>query len=142
MAISSSEPPRFDSLPPDRVDYEPWRPEGEAAFFQGLDIGLMPLPRNEWTLGKCSYKMLLYLACGVPVVVSPVGMNESVLAQADVGCAADSEARWVDALVALIDDPEGRERRGRNGVALVASHYSVSALSPRLASMLKGVARG
>lgn len=114
----------------------------EAAFFRGLDVGLMPLPDDDWTRGKCSYKMLLYLSCGVPVVVSPVGMNAQVLAQADVGFGAETADAWAEALFALIDDAASRREAGRRGAALVAARYSVDALAPRLAGLLEDVARG
>ncbi len=142
LAVCSDAPPRFSSLPADRVDYEPWRPATEAGFFQRLDVGLMPLTDDDWTRGKCSYKMLLYLACGAPVVVSPVGMNAQILAQAEVGFGAATEDAWVEALIALIDDAALGRKMGRAGVELVAARFSVAALAPRLAELLEDVARG
>jgi glycosyltransferase involved in cell wall biosynthesis len=142
LAVCSNEPPRFTSLPADRISFEPWQPSTEARFFRELDLGLMPLPDNDWTRGKCSYKMLLYLSCGVPVVVSPVGMNATILAQGEVGYGAVGEDQWVAALLSLVDDASLRQRMGGRGVALVSSHYSVDALAPRLAAMLEDVAHG
>ena len=142
LAVCSDAPPRFDVVPADRVDYEPWRPATEVGFFQRLDVGLMPLSDDDWTRGKCSYKMLLYLACGAPVVVSPVGMNAQVLAQAEVGYGAATDEAWADALITLIDDAALRRRLGRAGTDLVTAGYSVDALAPRLAGMLEDVARG
>jgi glycosyltransferase involved in cell wall biosynthesis len=142
LAVCSDAPPRFAAVPADRVDFEPWRPATEAGFFRRLDVGLMPLTDDDWTRGKCSYKMLLYLACGAPVVVSPVGMNAQVLAQADVGFGAATDVAWADALIALIDDAALRRRMGRAGIDLVAARYSVDALAPRLAGLLEDVARG
>lgn len=142
LAVCSDEKPRFTAVPADRVDFERWSPGTEAAFFRSLDVGLMPLPDDDWTRGKCSYKMLLYLSCGVPVVVSPVGMNAQVLAQAEVGFGAGTADAWVEALLALIDDAAFRQSAGRRGVELVATRYSVDALAPRLAMILEDVARG
>jgi len=142
LAVCSNEPPRFTVLPADRVTFEPWRPTTEARFFRELDVGLMPLPDNDWTRGKCSYKMLLYLSSGVPVVVSPVGMNAAILAQDEVGLGAVGEDQWVASLLSLIDDAGLRRRMGGRGVSLVSTHYSVDALAPRLAGMLEEVARG
>ena len=142
LAVCSNEPPRFTVLPADRVYFEPWRPSTEARFFRELDVGLMPLPDNDWTRGKCSYKMLLYLSCGVPVVVSPVGMNAAVLAQDEVGYGAVSEDQWVAALLSLVDNAGLRQRMGSRGVSLVSTRYSVGALAPRLAEMLEEVAHG
>ncbi|MBK7704103.1 MAG: glycosyltransferase [bacterium] len=142
LAVCCDKPPQLGSLPADRVDYMPWHPGTEAEFFRNLDVGLMPLPDDDWTRGKCSYKMLLYLACGVPVVVAPVGMNAQVLAQADVGSGATTQGQWVDALIALTDNPALRRKQGSAGSALVTARYSVAALAPRLAVLLEGVASG
>jgi glycosyltransferase involved in cell wall biosynthesis len=62
--------PQFARLPADRVDFVPWTPGTEVTALQDLAVGIMPLPDTDWERGKCSFKMLLYMACGVPVVVS------------------------------------------------------------------------
>ena len=91
-------------FPADRVELVPWSPATEATAIQGFDVGLMPLTGGDWAKGKCAFKMLQYLACAVPAVVSPVGMNTEVLAMADVGLAAGTEDEWVEALLALYRD--------------------------------------
>ena len=85
VRVCADRRPPLDRLPVDRWQWVPWTPAVEVPFLQSLDIGLMPLADTPWARGKCSYKMLQYLACGVPAVVSPVGMNNEVLAQADSG---------------------------------------------------------
>ncbi len=140
IAISSDRRPDLPDLPADRVDFTPWTEAGEVAFLRGLDMGLMPLADDDWARGKCAYKMLLYLACGVPVAVSPVGMNAQVLAEADVGHGPADDDAWVEALLDLADDPEGRRRRGERGAELVRARYSVAATAPRLAALLRDVA--
>jgi len=77
--------PNLGSLPAGRVDYVPWAPAIEVSAVQDLQIGLMPLQDTDWTRGKCAFKMLTYMACGVPVVASPVGMNQDVLAMGRIG---------------------------------------------------------
>ena len=84
LIVSDVRPP-LDGLPGDRVDFVRWSPDNEAGVIQSMDIGIMPLPDTDWSRGKCSYKMLLYMACGLPVVVSPVGMNAQVLGMGKVG---------------------------------------------------------
>ena len=61
------------------VKFVKWCPENEVSAIQDIDIGLMPLKDSEFQRGKCSYKMLTYMSCERPVVVSPVGMNADVL---------------------------------------------------------------
>ncbi|MBU8923105.1 MAG: glycosyltransferase family 4 protein [Bacteroidales bacterium] len=140
LRISSDRHPKLNDLPSDRVEYEPWSVQGEVAFINSLDIGLMPLADNAWSQGKCSYKMLLYLSCQVAVVVSPIGMNSEVLEARDVGRGATSEDSWVDALIELIDDAELRKQMGKRGRDLITSSYSIKALTPKLASVFRKAA--
>ena len=142
LRISSDRTPHFRHLPPERVDFVPWSPANEVSFIQSLDVGLMPLRDDAWSRGKCAYKMLLYLACAVPVVVSPVGMNAEVLAAADVGLGAGNPDRWRTALLDLLDDEPGRMRMGAQGRELVASRFSLQVLGGRLAGILKRAAGG
>ncbi|MGH8402356.1 MAG: glycosyltransferase, partial [Gammaproteobacteria bacterium] len=107
---------------------------------QDLDIGLMPLEDSEWTRGKCAFKMLTYMACGVPVVVSPVGMNAQVLAKGDIGFGVSNQTEWVDALSALLAQPELARRKGAVGRAVVEQYYSVAVLADQFAAILKAVA--
>jgi glycosyltransferase involved in cell wall biosynthesis len=132
-------PPELPSLR-GRVAYVPWSPEVEVASLQDLAVGVMPLDDSIATRGKCSLKMLLYMACGIPVVVSPVGANREVLACGDVGLAASSADDWVDAIDATLRDPDGARERGARGRDVVDECFSVRALAPRLAALLRGVA--
>jgi glycosyltransferase involved in cell wall biosynthesis len=97
----------------------------------------MPLGRGEWAKGKCAFKMLQYLSCGVPAVVSPVGMNTQVLAMADVGLAADAEDEWVDALLALQRDPGRARALGANGRALMERSFSIPVVAAQLAAAMR-----
>ena len=93
-----------------------------------MAIGLMPLEDSDWARGKCSYKMLCYMAAGLPVVVSPVGMNREVLAQGEIGYGAATTEEWVVALSALIENRALRLRMGQAGRKVVEDEYSVSKL--------------
>lgn len=138
IAVCSEQPPRLDGLP---VRFVPWSVAAEQEFFATLTIGLMPLDDGPWERGKCSYKMLQYMAAGRPCVVSPVGMNNDVLAQAECGFAATTQAEWVEAISQILDDRAAAEQLGAAGRALVHSQYSLSALAPRLVRLLRGVVR-
>lgn len=128
--------PNFSLISPERVTYLPWSEQTEVTGLQGMDIGIMPLDDTEWAKGKCSFKMLQYMACGLPVVVSPVGMNEEVLALGPVGLSARSNNDWVDALLALLDSPDLRKDMGGAARHTVVRHFSVSELAPKLAACL------
>jgi glycosyltransferase involved in cell wall biosynthesis len=142
LSVVADRAPRFRSLAPDRVEYRRWRPDTEIDTIQGTTVGIMPLADSSWERGKCSLKMLLYMACEVPVVVSPVGMNAEVLAKGTMGCGASSEDEWVDALVGLLAEGKERARMGTVGRAVVREHYSVERIAPRLAGHLRAIAHG
>jgi glycosyltransferase involved in cell wall biosynthesis len=108
----------------DRVD---WAGAATDALLAEADAGLMPLPDDPWSRGKCAYKLLQYAAAGLPVVASPVGVNAQVIEQLG-GLAATDHDSWVTAVVDLLRAPEA-DRRGR-GVAArrgVEEHYSFAA---------------
>jgi glycosyltransferase involved in cell wall biosynthesis len=140
LRVVSRWPPRFEHVPEDRVEFIEWSEDNEVQTIQGMTVGLMPLDGTAWSLGKCSYKMLLYMACGVPAVVSPVGMNAEVLAKGSVGLGPRTEDEWVDALDTLLESPTRGRQMGRAGRDVVASHYSVAVLAPEIASCLRSFA--
>ena len=88
-----------------------------------MTVGLMPLADSSWEQGKCSFKMLQYMACGVPAVVSPVGMNREV-AQKGGALQANSELEWVDALRLLLADDGLRDQMGTDGRQTVEESYA------------------
>lgn len=118
----------------------PWSLETEIAEIQRFDVGVMPLPDSDWTRGKCAYKLIQCLACGVPVVASPVGANCDVL-PADCGVLAATSSDWIAAFRRLADDPQLRRRMGCAGRQWVKQHYSLAVTLPRLVSVIREVAR-
>jgi len=136
LRVMSNEAPRCLDFPAGSVEFIPWSPEAEVQAIQGMSIGIMPLEDNLWNRGKCAYKMLLYMSCGVPVVVSPVGMNDELLRTAPIGRGARNTEEWVDALGEFLSRPEEAAAAGQRGRNLVVERFSVSAIAPRLASQL------
>ena len=136
LRIVSDTPPPAALLRPG-VEFVKWSIHTEVRLLQSFDIGIMPLDTSPWCMGKCSYKMLLYMSCGVPVVVSDFGMNSELLKQGCFGCGVSSLDEWVEALECLIDAPALRSSMGRAGRKLVERSYSVRALAPRFADLLK-----
>ncbi|WP_374399947.1 hypothetical protein [Niveibacterium sp.] len=131
--------PVFSSIDPARVEFIPWSPQSEVAAVQSAWVGLMPMPDTPWTRGKCSFKMLTYLACSVPAVASPWGMNRKVI---DGGGAwgAVSAADWVDALVMLLRDADRCAVAGLAGRAQVEANYASVTLGHTLATVLREAA--
>ena len=129
--------PFFRTIAPEKIIYIPWNPLTENTELQNVSVGIMPLPDNEWSRGKCSFKMLQYMATSIPVVVSDVGMNSEILAKSDVGFGIKSIEEWPDALKALWEDQSLREKMGANGRALIEKEYSVTVIADQLSSIFK-----
>lgn len=126
LLIVSDKTPAFTILPRDKIIFETWSTHNEVSSIQKMTIGIMPLDNSLWTRGKCSYKMMLYMACGLPVVVSDVGMNSELLKEGHIGYGANNSSDWVDALNALIKDFPSRFALGKNGRELIENKYSLT----------------
>lgn len=119
----------------------PWSEDGEVASLRSFDIGIMPLPDAPWERGKCGYKLIQYMACGLPVVASLVGVNSTLIQPGVNGELATSTEQWIEVLERLITDSEGRHRLGVMGRQQVEQVYSLQAQAPRLIAMLRGVTK-
>jgi glycosyltransferase involved in cell wall biosynthesis len=140
LLVVSDRPPRFQALQASRFEFQRWTPETEVAALRRMDVGIMPLPDDEWTRAKCAMKMLCYMAVGLPVVVSPVGVAQEILGRGNVGLAASNAGEWVEALAALYQDRERAAAMGREGRSVVEQHYSVQGAASQLASIFTEVA--
>jgi glycosyltransferase involved in cell wall biosynthesis len=103
-----------------------WRAESEIEDLCDIDIGLMPLPDDEWAKGKCGLKALQFMALELPVVTSPVGVNTEIISDGANGYLATSLDEWFERLAKLIDAPETRRAVGRAARETVISRYSVA----------------
>jgi glycosyltransferase involved in cell wall biosynthesis len=108
-----------------QIEVISWTEEGEVAAIHKMDIGIMPLPDNPWERGKCAYKLIQYMACGLPVVASPIGMNKELVVDGVNGFLADSNAEWILALQKLIEDPQLREKFGAAGRQKILKNYTL-----------------
>jgi glycosyltransferase involved in cell wall biosynthesis len=114
----------------------PWRAETEPDDLRALDVGLMPLPDDEWSRGKCGMKALQYMALGIPPVVSPVGANAAIVRDGVNGFYARTEDEWIDRLALLLEDEPLRRSLGQEGRRTVEESYSARAHVPRVARVL------
>jgi glycosyltransferase involved in cell wall biosynthesis len=125
-----------------KTDYFPgmeladWAEEREVADVQQMDIGIMPLPDEPFTRGKSGYKLVQYMACAVPAVASPVGVNSDLIEDGGNGFLASSPEQWRQALSRLIDDAELRRRLGAAGRAKAEAGYSLAVHGPRFVEIL------
>ena len=141
LRVVSSIKPVFRLLDDSRVEYIPWSFENEVKTIQEMSIGLMPIDDDAWGRGKCSYKMLLYMSCGLPVVVSPVGMNNEVLSKGTVGFGPRSVSEWADSLSWLLENQEKGNAMGMAGRKVVEDYYSLRLLAPQFAGYLRTFAK-
>jgi len=119
------------------AEIRPWSEESEAADIQSFDVGVMPLPDDPWTRGKCGYKVVQYMACGKPVVASPVGVNHKMVENGINGFLAETTSEWVDAIKAFRDSRELRDRMGREGRSKVENGFCLQVTASRLLSLLR-----
>lgn len=135
LRVVCSRFPDWDEVPVERV---PWRAETEAEALRSADIGLMPLQDDPFTRGKCAFKLLQYMAAGLPCVASPVGMNTQVVTDGDNGFLAADAAAWEDRLDRLLRDAALRDAMGRAGRARALADYDLGVIAPRMADAVLG----
>lgn len=102
-----------------------WSEETEIESIQKMDIGIMPLEDSPWERGKCAYKLIQYMACGLPVVASPVGMNKEVVIHGENGFLATTDQEWIESLTKLLSNPHLRQSLGKAGHKLVQQKYTL-----------------
>jgi glycosyltransferase involved in cell wall biosynthesis len=126
----------------DRVEVVPWSSETEVESLRSLSIGIMPIPDNPFERGKSGLKLLQYMAVGLPVIASPVGVNRKIVEPGVNGFLCETTDEWVTAIRALAADAQLRQRMGQAGRRKVEALYSLQASAPRLASLLRRAAEG
>lgn len=114
------------------LTFIPWSPEVEITEPATFDVGLMPLPDDPWTRGKCGFKALQYMGLGVTAVASAVGVNREILTHHEDGLLIENFSDWHPALSRLIADADLRNRLGTAGRERVVAAYSLHTQAPRL----------
>jgi glycosyltransferase involved in cell wall biosynthesis len=119
------------------VEYE-WHEHTELDLINSFDVGVMPLPDDDWARGKCAFKLIQYMACAVPVIASPVGANVSVVNK-ESGLLASNAQEWLESFRLLRDKPAMRLNMGEAGRVRVVHHYSLEQNLPKLAGVIHQV---
>lgn len=128
-------------LPGIRVESRPWRHAEEVADLHGFDVGIMPLADTLWNRGKGGYKLLQYMAAGLPAVASPVGINADIIRHGDNGFLAANEGEWGAALISLAGDPALRHHIGANARNDVERHYALGVYLDRYVELIEDCRR-
>lgn len=127
------------TLPGVNVVCRPWHLENEIRDLHRFDIGIMPLPDDQWTRGKGGFKAIQYMGVGVPVVTSPVGINQEIITHGKNGFLVTNDAEWHAALTQLVADAALRTRLGRAGRVRVEQQYSTQVNGPKLLAAIRSV---
>ncbi|MFN2458536.1 MAG: glycosyltransferase [Chitinophagaceae bacterium] len=114
-------------MPEVPTEFMNWQEATEVSDLHRIEIGLYPIPANEWSLGKSSLKAVTYMAVGLPVVASAYGTNFMVIEHGITGFLASNEQEWIDNIIKLIDDVELRKKMGTAGRQRVEIFFSVKA---------------
>jgi glycosyltransferase involved in cell wall biosynthesis len=115
----------------------PWSKATEVKDLMNMDIGIMPLPDDEWAKGKCGFKALQYMALGIPTVVSPVGVNTEIVNHGQDGFVADTPEKWYDTLAELATGAELRKQTGAQSRKKIEDRYSVISSSASFVSLFE-----
>jgi glycosyltransferase involved in cell wall biosynthesis len=134
--------PSSYSLEGVEVEVVPWRSQTEAQDLAEADIGVMPLPDDPWSRGKCGCKALQYMGLGIPAVCSPVGMNTELISDGGNGFLANSAEEWKNKLTLLLRSPQLRRKLGMAGRKTVEDRFSAASQVPRVHEIFRSVIEG
>lgn len=119
------------------VEAMPWKSDSEVEDLEAIDIGVMPLPDDQWSKGKCGLKALQYMALGIPTICSPVGVNSTIIQDGENGFIADGKDEWIEKLKMLLHSFELRKKLGDAGRETVEKDYSAESQAPRVLEIFR-----
>jgi glycosyltransferase involved in cell wall biosynthesis len=137
-ASGTGEPFQLDRV---HVDNQEWSLDREVELFNTCDVGVYPLADDEWARGKCGFKAIQFMACGVPVVASPVGVNRDIIQDGVNGFLASNEREWTEKLGRLLSDAALRRRFAEAGRATIEARYSLLRNAPLVEETLRRAAQ-
>lgn len=121
------------------LEFVRWNKETEVDDLLQVDIGIMPLPDDEWSRGKCGFKGLQYMALAKAAVLSPVGVNVDIIEHGVNGFLASDEQQWYELLCELIENPELRQKIGNAGRETVVKRFSFDSQKQRYVGLFQDV---
>jgi glycosyltransferase involved in cell wall biosynthesis len=128
------------SFPGLQVEEVPWSLSDEVRLFNTCDVGVYPLTDDDWARGKCGFKAIQCMACGVPVVAAAVGVNREIIQDGGNSFLASTSGEWVEKLGRLLSDTSLRARMAHAGRRTIEERFSLHVTAPRVAAVLSAVA--
>lgn len=126
-------------IPHEIVD---WSEETEINQIHRFDVGIMPLRLySDWDKGKCAFKLIQYLGCGIPAIASHVGANEDVVLENKTGYLVSTKEEWLTALLKIYSNREQSQQMGKIGRSHISDHYSKQSLAKKWIASIKNAAR-
>ncbi|MDJ0626446.1 MAG: glycosyltransferase family 4 protein [Candidatus Caenarcaniphilales bacterium] len=107
--------------------YLDWSEETEINNIQKCDVGIMPLNDDPWSRGKCGFKLIQYMAAGLPCIASPVGINKEIITDGVTGFLADGAPEWVDSIKTFLNDRNLIKQLGKAGRDKIEKFYTIDA---------------
>ncbi|MFT5777425.1 MAG: glycosyltransferase involved in cell wall biosynthesis [Crocinitomicaceae bacterium] len=131
--VISNENPSFELT---SFEFVKWNKVDEIKDLSSFSIGIMPLSDTIWAKGKCGFKGLQYMALEIPSIISPVGVNSSIVEHGQNGYLCQDASEWKAHLIELLESPELRQKIGKLGYETVREHFSVASNKPIYAKLL------
>lgn len=132
LLIVADRPPSLPTLPQSQLDFVAWTAATEHLLLHEMDVGIMPIDDTDLSRGKCSFKMLQYMASGLPVIVSPFGMNRDVLSLGEIGLGPKTISEWMDSLAYYCRNPDEVASHGKNARAIVQCRFDVGFIANQI----------
>ena len=139
LKIVADRPWQSSMIPPERIIFTQWSRDIEVESLHEMTVGIMPLEDSDWSRGKCSFKMLQYMAVGLPVIVSPVGMNRDILQMGNIGFAAETDNQWREALYELYKQRSNLYNLGLTGRKKVEASFATNIIGDKLLEIFKSM---
>lgn len=136
FAVMSDKEPIFSKIPKEKIKFIKWSPKLEPIFINSIDIGVMPLIEEPWSMGKCSFKAIQYMAMEKPIVLSNIGMNSELVNHNEDGFLANSFSEWYEFLEILVQDEATQKRLGKQARLKIQKEYCSSILATKLETVI------
>ncbi len=121
------------------IEAKAWSKDYELETIGRFDIGLYPLPDEEWVYGKSGLKAIQYMAMGIPTIATAIGANFRVIKDGECGFLVNTPDQWEQKILDLVGSTSLRERIGKNARRQVEENFSIQVNKESYLRVLKTV---